>query len=81
MAHHSSRYTRLREDTLMDLTTLTDEEFDEYRQAVLAEGERRTRLATAPDQVAAIASRFVADGGDPAVMVQAVSPTPTEPAE
>lgn len=57
----------------MDLKTLTVEQLDEYRIAVINEQERRSRLATAADQVAEISRRFIEDGGDPAVMQEAIN--------
>lgn len=50
---------------MQDLTTLTQAELDALQAAVVAEQDRRWRLATAPAQVAAIREQFVADGGDP----------------
>lgn len=49
----------------IDLTdpTVSDEELDSFRVAVLNEQERRARLAQFPQQVAQDARRFVADGG------------------
>lgn len=49
----------------MDLTTLTDDELDEHRRAVLAEQERRENLARIPEQVADLARTYTAGGGDP----------------
>lgn len=49
----------------MDLTTLTDDELDEHRRAVLAEQERRENLARIPEQVAELARTYAAGGGDP----------------
>ena len=53
----------------MDLTTLTDAQLDDHRTAVLAEQERRQRLASIPAQVADLTARYVADGGNPADLV------------
>ena len=53
----------------MDLTTLTDEDLDALRVAVLTEIERRSTLADAPAQAAALADRYAAaigrQDGDP----------------
>lgn len=49
----------------MDLTTLTDEQLDDHRRAVLTEQERRAKLAQLPDQLAAMARDAVAAGCDP----------------
>ena len=46
----------------MDLTTLTDEQLDDHRRAVLIEQERRAKLAQLPDQLAAMA-RDAAEAG------------------
>lgn len=46
----------------MDLTTLTDEQLDAHRRAVLLEQERRAKLAQLPDQLAAMA-RDAAEAG------------------
>ncbi|WP_087483528.1 hypothetical protein [Brachybacterium massiliense] len=48
----------------MDLTTLTDEQLDEHRRAVLIEQERRAKLAQLPDQLAAMARDAAAAGCD-----------------
>lgn len=57
----------------MEFTNLTDEQLAEHLNAVLAEQERRQRLAAAPTQIAEMAARFVADGGDRATVIEAVS--------
>lgn len=49
----------------MDFTTLTDQQLDEYRVAVLAEQERRDNLAQIPDQISELREKYVAGGGDP----------------
>lgn len=65
-----------------DFTELSAEDLDTVRVALTNECERRQRLASAADTVAAIAERFVADGGDSADLVAAVeSVTPVEPVE
>lgn len=56
----------------MDLKTLTDDDLAAHLNAVLAEQERRQRLANAPAQVAALATAFIADGGDRAALVEAI---------
>lgn len=55
-----------------DLTALNDEDLDTLRIDVLAEQERRARLATAADVVAETTRRYIADGGDKADLVTAV---------
>lgn len=59
--------------TMPDLATISDEDLDAHRVAVLNEQERRTRLAQAPAQIAAIKQRYVEDGGDPADLEQVLS--------
>ena len=49
----------------MDLTTLTDEQLDARRIAVLTEQERRQRLAHLPDQLASMARDAAEAGCDP----------------
>lgn len=53
----------------MNLTTLTDEDFDAPRVAVLTEQERRQLIADAPAQAVALAERYAAaigrKDGDP----------------
>ena len=48
----------------MDLTTLTDEQLDARRRAVLTEQERRAKLAQLPDQLAGMARDAAAAGCD-----------------
>lgn len=54
----------------MDLTTLTDEDLDALRVAVLTEQERRRTLAETPDLVEQIAARYAT-----ATAVPYVAPT------
>jgi len=49
----------------VDLHTLTDDELSDHLNAVLAEQERRQRLATIPATITALAAQYVAGGGDP----------------
>lgn len=49
----------------MDLHTLTDVELSDHLNAVLAEQERRQRLATIPATITVLAAQYVAGGGDP----------------
>lgn len=63
----------------MDLTTLTDDQLDEHRVAVLHEQERRRRIEDTPEQVAALVAAYAADGGDPAVLVAALDQTTDAP--
>ena len=48
----------------MDLTTLTNEQLDAHRRAVLVEQERRVKLAQLPDQLADMARDAAAAGCD-----------------
>ncbi|KTS09024.1 hypothetical protein [Microbacterium testaceum] len=61
----------------MDLTTLTDEQLTDHLNAVLAEQERRQRLAAVPEQIVEMAARYVADGGDRGDLIEAVTGPPT----
>lgn len=57
----------------MDLRTLTDEELDQHRRDVLAEQERRQRIADTPSRIADLAAAYEADGGDRGTLVEAIS--------
>ena len=48
----------------MDLTTLSDEQLDARRRAVLIEQERRAKLAQLPDQLADMARDAASAGCD-----------------
>lgn len=52
----------------MDLATLTDEQLDARRVAVLTEQERRAKLAQLPDQLATMARDAAEAGCDPDVL-------------
>lgn len=56
----------------MDLSSLSDSDFSDHLNAVIAEQERRQRLANVPEQIAVLASAFIADGGDRAALVDAI---------
>jgi alkanesulfonate monooxygenase SsuD/methylene tetrahydromethanopterin reductase-like flavin-dependent oxidoreductase (luciferase family) len=60
----------------MNLRELSDEDLATHLDEVLNEQERRARLARAPEQVAAMAAQYVADGGDKAVLLGALTPEP-----
>ena len=49
----------------MDLTALSDEQLDARRIALLTEQERRAKLASLPDNLAAMARDAVAAGCSP----------------
>lgn len=57
----------------MDLSTLTDEQLDARRVAVLSEQERRQRLAQLPDQLAAMARDAAEAGCDPDALIERVT--------
>ena len=56
----------------MDLKSLTDNELDDLRRGILAEQERRAKVAELPDQLAAMTRDAVAAGCDPAVLRERV---------
>ena len=58
---------------MLDLTTLTDEQLDDHRRAVLIEQERRAKLAQLPDQLAAMARDAAAAGCDPDELLERVT--------
>lgn len=57
----------------MDLTTLTDDDLDAHRRAVLKEQERRAKLAQLPDQLAAMARDAAAAGCDRDDLIERVT--------
>lgn len=57
----------------MDLTTLTDEQLDDHRRAVLTEQERRAKLAQLPDQLADMARDAAAAGCDRDALLERVT--------
>lgn len=60
----------------MDLKALTDDELNAHCIEVRTEQERRQRLAAIPAQIAELATRYEADGGD--VSTLSLTPTPVE---
>ena len=62
----------------MDLTTLTDEQLDVHRVAVLTEQERRQRLEQLPGQLAAMARDAAAAGCDPDAVLECVTDALTQ---
>ena len=48
----------------MDYKTLTDEQLDEARQAILIEQERRANLAQIPATISELAAKYKEGGGD-----------------
>jgi len=57
----------------MNLTDLTDEQLNEHENAVLAEKERRQRLATIPATVAQLAAQYREGGGEQSSLLAAIS--------
>ena len=57
----------------MDYKTLSDEQLDEARTAILIEQERRANLAQIPEQVTALAAKYAEGGGDREELLKAVS--------
>ena len=57
----------------MDYKTLTDEQLDEARTAILTEQERRANLAHIPEQVTALAAKYAEGGGDREELLKAVT--------
>ena len=56
----------------MDYKTLTDEQLDEARQAVLVEQERRANLAQIPVTIQELAAKYKEGGGDREELLKAV---------
>ena len=56
----------------MDYKTLTDEQLDEARQAVLVEQERRANLAQIPVTIQELAAKYTDGGGDREELIKAV---------
>ena len=56
----------------MDFKTLTDEQLDEARQAILIEQERRSNLAQIPATIQELASKYTDGGGDREDLLKAV---------
>lgn len=57
----------------MEYTTLTDEQLDEARTAILTEQERRTNLAQIPATIQELANRYAEGGGAREELLKAVS--------
>lgn len=66
---------------LPDFANYDDEKLDAARTAILAEKERRQRLASVPSEVASMARRYAEDGGDPSDLVAAVQGAEETPDE
>ncbi len=58
----------------MDLTQLSDLELSEHLDTVLAEQERRQRLANIPATVAQLAAQYREGGGEQTALETAITP-------
>ena len=56
----------------MDYKTLTDEQLDDARTAILIEQERRTNLAQIPATIQELATKYAEGGGDREELLKAV---------
>lgn len=56
----------------MDYKTLTDEQLDEARQAILIEQERRANLAQIPATIQELSTKYTEGGGDREDLLKAV---------
>ena len=56
----------------MDFKTLTDEQLDEARQAILIEQERRANLSQIPATIQELAAKYKEGGGDREELIKAV---------
>ena len=56
----------------MDYKTLTDEQLNEARTAIMAEQERRANLAQIPATIQELATKYTEGGGDREELLKAV---------
>ena len=56
----------------MDYKSLTDEELDEARTAILVEQERRANLEQIPATIQELATKYTDGGGDREELIKAV---------
>ena len=56
----------------MDYKSLTDEQLDEARQAILVEQERRANLEQIPSTIQELAAKYTEGGGDRDELIKAV---------
>ena len=56
----------------MDYKTLTDEQLDEARTAILVEQERRANLEQIPTTIQELATKYAEGGGDREELIKAV---------
>lgn len=61
----------------MDYKTLTDEQLDEARTAILIEQERRANMAQIPATISELAAKYAEGGGDREALEQAINATRT----
>ena len=57
----------------MDYKSLTDEQLNEARRAILVEQERRANLAQIPATIQELAAKYTDGGGDHEELLRAVS--------
>ena len=57
----------------MDYKTLTDEQLDEERQAILIEQERRANLEQIPTTIQELAAKYKEGGGNQEELIKAVN--------
>ena len=57
----------------MDYKSLTDEQLDEARTAILIEQERRANLAQIPATIQELAAKYKEGGGDPQKLEDALN--------
>lgn len=58
---------------MIDLSTLTDEQLDEQRVAILTEQERRQRMSAIPSQIKDLADQYEAGGGSRQELLDAIT--------
>lgn len=56
----------------IDLSTLTNEQLDQLRVAILTEQERRANLAQIPATISELAAKYKEGGGDQNELLKAV---------
>ena len=56
----------------MDYKTLTDEQLDEARQAILIEQERRANIEQIPNTIQDLATKYTEGGGDREELLKAL---------
>lgn len=56
-----------------DLSTLTDEQLEEQRVAILTEQENRQRMSAIPDQIKDLADQYEAGGGSRQELFDAIT--------